>query len=190
MEKQINISIDFDYKGSIIYLESLILYFLKYITDMNKKAIFSILPILLFSLLLSCQGEKQSNSEEGVSADLVSNPISAEESKEKSKLPVMEFKTTSHDFGAMVQGEKVAHKFTFKNTGGADLIISNASATCGCTIPSYSRKPIKPGDEGEIEVVFDSAGKTGSQHKSINILTNAQPNKVRLDIDAEVIVMK
>jgi len=98
----------------------------------------------------------------------------------------MEFETTSHDFGMIVKGEKVANTFKFKNTGGADLIITDATATCGCTVPKYSRKPIKPGQEGEIEVIFNSAGRDGSQHKSISILTNAQPNTIRLEIEAEI----
>jgi len=83
-----------------------------------------------------------------------------------------------------------SYTFKFVNAGGADLIISSASSTCGCTVPSYSKKPLKPGEKGEIEVVFDSAGRTGSQHKSVSILTNAQPNTVRLEIEAEIIVLK
>ncbi len=100
----------------------------------------------------------------------------------------MEFKETRKDFGIIVQGEKVAHTFEFTNSGGADLVISDASSTCGCTIPSYSKKPIKPGEKGNIEVVFDSAGRTGSQSKSVRILTNAQPNTVELEVSAEIFV--
>lgn len=147
-----------------------------------------VLPLAL--LVTSCQQSKKEDDKEGVSADLVTNPISADGEKTKNTLPVMEFKTTKHDFGTIVQGEKVAQKFKFKNTGGSDLIISDASASCGCTVPEYDRKPVKPGGEGEIEVVFDSAGRTGSQHKTINILTNAQPNTIRLEIEAEIIVIK
>jgi hypothetical protein len=158
---------------------------------MFKKILIPVLPLFLFMLVASCQQQDNKNdNDEGVSPDLVSNPITAEGEKEKVKLPVMEFETTSHDFGTIVQGEKVAHTFKFKNIGGTDLIISDASATCGCTVPEYDRKPIKPGDEGKIEVVFNSAGRTGSQHKTVNVLTNAQPNTIRLEINAEIIVVK
>ncbi len=157
---------------------------------MIKKTIFLVLPFLLILFIVSCKQNDENNTDEGVSPDLVTNPITAEGTSSKSKLPEMTFEQTTHDFGSIVQGEKVAQKFTFTNTGGSDLIISDASATCGCTVPTYSRKPIKPGKSGEIEVVFNSAGRTGSQHKSIRILTNAQPNTVRLDIDAEIIVIK
>jgi len=157
---------------------------------MTKKIIFSVLPFLLILLVVACNQDGEKTTDIGVSPDLVTNPITADGTSGKSKLPVMTFENTTHDFGSIVQGEKVAHKFVFTNTGGSDLIISDASATCGCTVPTYSRKPIKPGKSGEIEVVFNSAGRTGSQHKSIRVLTNAQPNTIRLDIDAEIIVIK
>jgi hypothetical protein len=157
---------------------------------MIKKTLLLVLPFLFLIASISCQQDSNNNAHEGISPDLVTNPITADGDSQKSKLPVMEFKTTSHDFGTIVQGEKVAHKFSFLNNGGSDLIISDASATCGCTVPTYPRKPIKPGKSGEIEVVFNSAGRTGSQHKSISVLTNSQPNTIRLDIDAEIIVVK
>ena len=157
---------------------------------MIKKTIFSVLPFLVILLVVSCNQDVENTTDKGVSPDLVTTPITADGTNGKSKLPVMTFKKTTHDFGAIVQGEKVAHKFVFTNTGGTDLIISDASATCGCTVPAYSRKPIKKGEKGEIEVVYNSAGFTGSQHKSIRILTNAQPNNIRLNIEAEIIVIK
>ncbi len=157
---------------------------------MIKKTLILVLPLMLLLASTSCQQGSGNNTEEGVSPNLVTNPITADGNNGKSNLPIMEFKTTSHDFGTIVQGEKVAHKFTFTNIGGSDLIISDASATCGCTVPTYPRKPIKPGKTGEIEVVFNSAGRTGSQHKSVSVLTNSQPNTIRLDIDAEIIVVK
>src|SRR5210317_1516758 len=103
---------------------------------MIKKTLVPVLTLLFLLAYTSCQQNSQNNDDEGVSPDLVSNPISSDGKKDKIKLPVMEFETTSHDFGSIVQGEKVAHKFKFKNTGGADLIISDATATCGCTVPT------------------------------------------------------
>ncbi len=144
--------------------------------------------LILMVIFISCQ-QKDQNNEENISAELVTNPITADGEKGKSKLPVMEFTTTSFDFGMIVQGEKVANIFKFKNIGGSDLIISDASSSCGCTVPKYPREPIKPGKEGEIEVIFSSAGRTGAQHKTVSILTNAQPNTIRLEIEAQIAVL-
>ena len=69
----------------------------------------------------------------------------------------IQFKAYQHDFGNMVEGEIVSYIFTFTNTGTAPLLISSASASCGCTVPKYSKKPVQPGDSGELEV-FLTAG--------------------------------
>ncbi len=145
--------------------------------------------IFIGSLLSSCNGSgKADGANDTVSPELVTNPISASDKKPKSELPVMEFETDKHDFGLIMEGEKVSHTFKFTNAGGTDLLISSASSTCGCTIPSFSKEPIKPGKSGTIEVLFNSAGKAGSNHKQVKILTNAQPNTIQLIISAEVYV--
>jgi hypothetical protein len=89
--------------------------------------------------------------------------------------PVMTFEKVNYDFGKIKEGEKVHHEFKFKNTGKTPLIISNATATCGCTIPETPKDPIKPGAEGVIKVVFDSTGKSGLQDKVITVTSNANP---------------
>ncbi len=148
-----------------------------------------IATLFLGSMLSSCGNKENTNKDtKSISPELVTNPITASGKTTKSKLPHMEFKTEKHDFGLIVQGVKVSHTFRFKNTGGADLIISSASSTCGCTVPNYSKEPIKPGENGQIEVVFSSANIKGAAHKQVKILTNAQPNTVELTITAEIYV--
>lgn len=137
-------------------------------------------------LLPGCKGKADKDT--SVSPDLVTNPVTASGKKIKSDLPVMEFEQVKHDFGTVVQGEKVSYTFKFTNTGGSNLIISNASATCGCTVPTWSKKPVKPGDQGSVEVIFNSSGRTGSVTKTVNILANTQPNTVQLEITAEIYV--
>ncbi len=80
-----------------------------------------------------------------------------------------------YEFGEIDQGQKVSYKFKFKNTGKTPLIITEATATCGCTVPEYPKTPIKPGEEGVISVIFDSAGKMGLQDKVVTISSNANP---------------
>lgn len=86
--------------------------------------------------------------------------------------PAMTFTKSEYDFGDINQGDKVSYTFDFKNTGNAPLIISNARASCGCTVPQWPKEPVAPGATSKIDVVFNSAGKRGRQTKSITITTN------------------
>ena len=122
-----------------------------------------------------------------IDTDLVNNPNSADESAEQIGMPTMVFEEESYDFGEISQGEKVEHRFAFKNNGDADLIISSATGSCGCTVPSYPKEPIAPGQTSEILVVFDSNGKKGAQHKRITIVANTNPNKTVIAIMTNVL---
>ncbi|GMQ29639.1 DUF1573 domain-containing protein [Algoriphagus confluentis] len=86
---------------------------------------------------------------------------------------VISFKEKSVDFGDIVQGQKVEHTFTLTNSGSEPLIISNVAATCGCTVPSWPKEPIAPGNSAEIKVSFNSAGKMGKQNSVVRIYSNA-----------------
>ena len=98
------------------------------------------------------------------------------------KEPVITFKENAWDFGTITEGERVEHTFKFKNTGNADLVISSAKASCGCTIPSPPKEPIAPGESSEIKVEFNSAGKSDMVTKDITILANTNPVKTMLQI--------
>jgi len=94
---------------------------------------------------------------------------------------------SAYDFGKVTDGEKVEFKYRFKNTGTKPLLITNASASCGCTVPQKPDKPISPGDTGFIKVVFDSKGRVGSAHKTINVIANARPLFPTLSLTGEVL---
>ncbi|HBI00136.1 MAG TPA: hypothetical protein DDY18_00765 [Flavobacterium sp.] len=98
----------------------------------------------------------------------------------------MTFNKKEHDFGVISEGAKVETTFTFTNTGEADLIIANASGSCGCTVPEFPKEPIKPGKTGKMKVSFDSNGKPGMQQKSVNITANTASGKDVLTIKANV----
>lgn len=85
------------------------------------------------------------------------------------------FDETEHNFGNVKEGKLVEHTFKFTNVGEAPLIIQNASASCGCTVPSYSKEPIPVGGTGEIQVKFDSKSRVGVQNKTITITANTKP---------------
>jgi len=88
-------------------------------------------------------------------------------------LPEITFVSTEFDFGTINQGETRDALFEFTNTGESDLIITDAKASCGCTVPEWPKgKRIKPGETGEIKAVFDSKSRTNKQNKSITLITN------------------
>ncbi|MRS03712.1 DUF1573 domain-containing protein, partial [bacterium] len=74
---------------------------------------------------------------------------------------VLTFSAPEHNFGKVKAGEKVGCIFSYTNTGDADLVIASASASCGCTVPKFDKKPVPPGASGTIEVVFDTSGREG-----------------------------
>lgn len=96
------------------------------------------------------------------------------------------FDDTKHNFGTITEGEKVKHAYKFKNTGNNPLLISNAVASCGCTVPSYPKQPIPPGGEGEIVVEFNSTNRAGQQKKNVMIYSNAQEEAMSIGFDVEV----
>ncbi len=150
---------------------------------MKNIIAFSVIVFAFFAI--SCSS---STEESGVNTDIVQNPNTANGTADTTNLPKFKFETLNYDFGVMVQGEKVSYTYKYKNIGGSDLIISNVKASCGCTVPKWNKEPLKPGAVGELELVFDSAGKRGIQHKTVTILANTQPNTVKLGFTAEVIV--
>jgi Tfp pilus assembly protein PilX len=99
---------------------------------------------------------------------------------------MLTFNVMEHDFGKVKAGERVGCIFTYTNTGDADLAITSASASCGCTVPKYDRKPIPPDGTGTFEVVFDTSGREGTQTKTVVVQSNAENNMVILRIIAEV----
>lgn len=91
-----------------------------------------------------------------------------------------------YNFGTVAEGGIVEFSFRFKNTGTNPLIISNASASCGCTVPEKPEAPIKTGEIGVIKVKFDSNGRAGSAYKTVTVLSNAQPGFPELALKGEV----
>lgn len=110
------------------------------------------------------------------------------EESQTSNLPktTMEFDTTKHHFGTIKEGQKVRHAFRFRNTGDNPLVISNAVASCGCTVPSYPKEPVPPGGSGEIVVEFNSEGRAGHQQKNVLVYANAQVASMSIGFEVDV----
>lgn len=103
--------------------------------------------------------------------------------------PAISFAETSYDFGTIAEdGGNVTHEFEFTNTGDEPLMIVSATASCGCTRPSFPKKPVKPGNVGKIKVTYMPAGRPGEFVKTVTIKSNAKKNKtVKLKIKGNVI---
>jgi len=100
--------------------------------------------------------------------------------------PSFKFEAEEFDFGKLEQGRSVSHDFKFKNTGKEPLVITDATATCGCTKPTFAKEPIKPGGTGMISVTFNSTGKMNMQDKAITITSNAKEGTKIIHLKGEV----
>lgn len=146
-----------------------------------------------FLVLTGCQKveEQQNNqsliqSEKQENGSVNGNTSNSAETNETTKLTKIEFEKDNHDFGLIKEGEKVSHVFKFKNVGTEPLVIKNVKPACGCTTPNWTKDPVPPGGEGQIEVSFDSQGRTGIQNKSVEVFANTDPEVHTLKFKGEV----
>ena len=112
----------------------------------------------------------------------------AQQAKPKTDGPSIKFEKTTHDFGTFSETKSTQKcVFTFTNVGKSPLIINQAIASCGCTIPSYTKEPIMPGEKGTVKVTYNGKGKfPGHFKKSITIRTNGKVEMVRLYIEGDM----
>ena len=100
----------------------------------------------------------------------------------------IKFDKTSHNFGKFSEKQPVQKcTFTFTNTGTAPLVINQAIASCGCTVPAYTKTPILPGKKGEITVTYNGTGKfPGHFKKTSTVRSNATTEMTRLQIEGDM----
>ena len=99
--------------------------------------------------------------------------------------PKMEFKTSVMDYGLIEHNSDGNREFVLTNTGNAPLIISNAKGSCGCTVPTWPKAPIAPGESASICVKY-STNRIGKFTKTITLTTNAEEKTKILTIKGEV----
>lgn len=157
---------------------------------MKNTKIFMLMSVGM-AILVSCNsGSKEQGQEaqeipfEELGEQQVARDIIPENHPESA---LLELTSDSYDFGTIKEGDNIEHEFTFTNTGGSPLIISNVQASCGCTTPEYSKTPIAPGETGLVKVVFNSAGQVGKQHKIVTVTSNALSTNTLLHLRGEVI---
>lgn len=104
------------------------------------------------------------------------------------KAAEIKFDKVTHNFGKFSEKEPVVNcTFTFTNVGEQPLVVNQAVASCGCTVPEYTKTPIQPGEKGEIKITYNGTGKfPGHFKKSITIRTNGAVEMTRLYIEGDM----
>ena len=143
---------------------------------MQRKYWFLIL-LFIVQIFYSCSFKSDEKSDDQVKSSITG-------------ISKVKFDTLYHDFGTLVQGEKVSYIFKYINTGQSSLIINDAYSTCGCAVANYTKQPVPAGEQGTIEIVFDSTGKQGVQYKNIMLKMNTAQEKHTLSIKANVLKNK
>ncbi|MGI6232403.1 MAG: DUF1573 domain-containing protein [Prevotella sp.] len=97
----------------------------------------------------------------------------------------IKFDKLTHDFGTFTESNSVQKcTFTFTNVGNQPLIINQAVASCGCTVPTYTKAPVKPGQKGTITITYNGKGKfPGHFKKTVTVRTNGVPEMTRLYVE-------
>ena len=149
---------------------------------MKKRTSLILLLVATAMLIASCGGNGNSD----VDTSVINNPNSASGVDKDAKIPIIKFDKMQHDFGRLSKGEMVSYSFRFTNTGKANLLVKECTATCGCTVADFPKNELKPGEQGFITVSFNSANKHGQQIQTVTVGTNAQPSRYILKITAQV----
>ena len=143
-----------------------------------KTLTLKIVYLLAFPVIMGCSGHNGS---------LPSDQVEEEEIAQDSAVQsVITFSKLTHDFGTILEGEKVVCYFDYENTGRADLMILSVDASCGCTTPDWNREPVKVGDRKSLKIIFDATGRSGAQRKVVTVLSNASNVAVKLTIKANI----
>lgn len=105
------------------------------------------------------------------------------------KYSEIKFDTTEYDFGTFYRDvNKLSHTFTFKNVGNHPAVINQVITTCGCTVATYTTKPVLPGKTGTVNIVYNAIGRfPGNFKKTITLKTNSKKPIIKLHIKGNMI---
>lgn len=147
-----------------------------------KKILITLTAVVFSTVLVSCK-------EGNASAKVNSSKVEQAEKRDQEiqvGAPEIVFDRELHDFGIVDEGFVVETSFKVTNTGKSDLVITDAKASCGCTVPTWPRNAIKPGETGEIQVKFNTTGKPNKQSKTVTLYTNTAKGREEVKISGMV----
>ncbi len=139
--------------------------------------------VALSAVLITASCKQESAADKITSDDM--EAVAAAKALE-GKFPKVKLDKVEHDFGTINEGDVVETEFIVTNDGEADLVISDAKGSCGCTVPKPPKDPIKPGASAPIKVSFNSQGKPGAQKKTVTLTTNTENGHETFEIKANV----
>ena len=131
--------------------------------------------IVLFTVILMASVTAMSQNESNV-VKAADNP----------NAPTITFEKTVHDYGSVVQGGDGTCYFKFTNTGKEPLILQKPRSSCGCTVPTWPKTPILPGESDEIKVTYNTK-RMGKINKTVTVVSNASNPSVILRITGKVV---
>lgn len=139
--------------------------------------------LLIFCMAMGTVLAIQAQSQKSVRSEI--RPTGSSKAENYAEI---QFDTLRCNLGVFPESDPVRKcSFTFTNVGTAPLIINQAFASCGCTVPSFTKEPIKPGEKGSIDVTYDGKGLLpGRFSKTVTVRSNAKKRIVRLIIEGEM----
>ena len=121
-----------------------------------------------------------------ITALIVSAGVFAQEATVKKTDDFVKFKELKHDFGKIKQGVPVTFDFAFANISDKPIVIETATASCGCTTPSWPQAPVAKGKDDKITAGFN-AQVLGPFSKTITVKVAGLDQPVQLNIVGEVL---
>ncbi len=176
------------YYGNIVmylYYSNFLVYICKqkkYLPMNTYRFSYQLIIAFLIFACIGCSNQKKDEFD----SKIVNIPVSADGKNEKARMPKFEFEQTQHDFGKLIQGEKVSFTYKFKNVGDAMLVISSVLPGCNCTVAQFTQTPVPPGETGSITINFNTETKKGLVNSTVVVQANTYPADTRLSFTANV----
>lgn len=146
------------------------------------RFLYQIVIVFVIWGCISCSNQNKKEFD----SKIVNIPVSADGKEKDVRMPKLEFEQIHHDFGKLIQGEKVSFTYKFKNTGNAMLVISSVIPGCNCTVAQFTQTPVASGESGSVTINFNSETKKGLVNSTIIVQANTYPTETRLTFSANV----